>query len=128
MIDKKDLRIGNVIQFENGELIEVDTISYDEVNKLDTCIGYDLVDCFPIALTEKILKDLGFKYSKGLNEFWFNGKFRLAINEDFKICYEFENYQVKLDDIVLEYLHELQNIYFTFTKQELQIDINTLKV
>lgn len=133
MIDIKDLRIGNIVLGENNELIEVETIHYDGVNYMDGHIyGTNFNDLKPIKLTPEILKQVGFEKTKDFDD------------DD---LYDFEesNYRkltlIKLrgydafrvmdvdNRIDIKFLHDLQNTFYIFNnKQELPIDINTLKI
>lgn len=102
-----DLRIGNWIR-ERGRHYEFTvssgTFSYMEINK----------DFFePIPLTEEWLKMFGFvnlKY-KSLT---------LSIIP-FDKTYQIEYIGIRyINDIKILYVHQLQNIYFTFTGEELK--------
>jgi hypothetical protein len=126
MINKKDLRIGNIVLDENNELIEVETIHYDGINYMDGHIyGIEFMDLKPIKLTPEILEQIATKFNNG-DTVHFNDKFTVRYigslgwhTIDTHGCI----------DKRIEYLHDLQNIYYYENdKQELPININTLKL
>ena len=111
-----ELRIGNFVQL-NTNITQVDVIDYNQI--IATEFGLiELKYIKPIPLTEEWLLKFGFYKNDELftiewNEFSFsifdfdNGKF--AINNSF-------NYV----DII--YVHQLQNLYFALTGEELIIN------
>ena len=108
MIKANELRIGNYVKaviditdgFKTGDLVEI------------TCICDDANDFEPIPLTEEWLLKFGFEktgsfYSKNNLEFYVNG------NSD--VRFHMDDYR----HIVLNYVHQLQNLYFALTGEEL---------
>lgn len=132
MIRPEDLRIRNKALL-NDSIVRIDGISYDR--KAKAC----LVDCFDevtslcsfvsinklsgIPLTEEILVKAGFEfdifYQKHTNGtlciYWVN-----------KVCLV-SWCKSHREDILRhqypEYVHELQNLFYWLTKQELQIEL-----
>lgn len=145
-MEVKDLRIGNYVSLNkkqrdelwiNNEICadkyyySVDVIygSGEIVLKLDAeDIDFDIKDIQPIPLTEEWLLKLGFE-EKGDNkeESYFllygfhlenraNDKFSLNINKEDFGCWWIDQYLKEL-----KYVHQLQNIFFCITGEELTI-------
>ncbi len=79
-------------------------------------------DIKPIKLTPEILLQCAFE---DLEKY----KYRIIIDEFTFVC-DFAMKLFKLNgiEINIEHLHQLQNLCFTLTKQELPININALKL
>jgi hypothetical protein len=104
MIKQNELRIGNLLQYGDGE------ISVD-INVLRDLNFYNQRGIEPIPLTEEwLLKCIGY------NEF-----FDLHILEDEVV--EVDNADTWEFVTNIKYLHELQNLYFCYKKQELEIKL-----
>ena len=135
MIQPQELRIGNNVNTEFGiaevigiyeDVVDVKGVSVidnSSENKIsistrnfDGCVEYEKIQ--PIPLTEEILLKLGFEKSSD-NEQWFIGIygfcivfdgvdwcFKPRINDDLIVCY-------------LKNIHQLQNLYFALTGEEL---------
>lgn len=71
-------------------------------------------DAYPIYLDEVWLKRLGWKEMKDtdIDTWW---KLGWIINKDA----DGKWFTVKGDKVILDYVHELQNLYFSITKKEL---------
>jgi hypothetical protein len=121
MIQAQELRIGNWV-FANmgGEYIQVDLESFEMI--ADDFGGFE-----PIPLTPEILEKCGFDKLRRLylKSKWYdypeNNKPKLtAINNN-----EFEISRSGLGSFHPEcrYLHQLQNLYFALTGEELTIDL-----
>lgn len=126
MINDKELRIGNTILCKGNE-IEIDSIDLSGVNSYhDEGIGgtnYEdddngrFEDCEPIPLTEGWLIKLGFdKFPH--STLWDTDKFWAG---------RFENGVLKISylEIGVKYVHQLQNLYFALTGEELTIKETT---
>ncbi len=131
-LQANELRIGNKLLLTDiNEICTITSISnkyigYTSVSRN----GEAIVDCFkPIPLTEEILLKCGFgksdEHEIGHNAnkqfgFYYDyhfKRFRLETNDD-----DGKNYADVILDI--EYLHQLQNLYFALTNEELTITIN----
>lgn len=117
MIQAEQLRIGNLIINPIQGIIKVNTTIMSRVNNLNSLIKQGLLtkeDIFkPIPLTEDILLKCGFE-DRG-HYFVIYGKIALEVFEKgFTLC----NHEYKP---FIMYLHELQNLYYALTKQELDI-------
>jgi hypothetical protein len=115
MIKPNELRIGNYIINPFGAIITIDEIHKSGV-KFKTTI-YDLTHCKPIPLTEEIILKCGFQ--KHITSDFYPTFSLKMINVNDGIVYVigigFLNH--------IKYLHQLQNIYFALTNQELNIKL-----
>ena len=111
MINANELRVGNwYLSFG---------VDYKQVEQLTK--GKILVDFHPIPLTEEILVKCGFVrtgllYELGDCHFGLkihNDKFLLA-NPTYQMVYELGN---------LVYLHQLQNLFYALTGEELNVEL-----
>jgi hypothetical protein len=106
-MEAKELRIGNIVKYENtvylhgGKITEVDNIIQGETDYYE-----------PIPLTEDWLLKFGFEKTS-LHYFRKAGVLIQAEDN----CYE-----CYLGSVVakLEYVHQLQNLYFALTGTELE--------
>jgi len=125
-----ELRIGNLVKYQDDStlftVIEINNGGIGVKNtEQDTCMEYDFFE--PIPLTEEWLLKFGFiKDNCGLyylkcideekNNFWIKDqsqeKWGIALNL-------FDKYECYLNDI--QYVNQLQNLYFALTGEELQI-------
>tara|TARA_R110000868_G_scaffold121009_1_gene321070 strand:- start:771 stop:1175 length:405 start_codon:yes stop_codon:yes gene_type:complete len=132
-MEKEELRIGNFVLFgEDGTEFKVTGIYDDGLNvKNDHKETYIGIDAFEgIKLSEKNLLNFGFQYYKHSDE--------LEINEDLYLIYTKCNTDKVIfiqstgqdDDGRLQlttihprcvYVHQLQNLYFALTGEELKI-------
>ena len=95
MIKKEELGIGNTV--EQGIVYELrNTVAKIKYNDRYSLIAYE--DLNPIPLTEEILIDRGFEYSK------FYDSYVINISDTYVVCI---------------YLHELENLYYCLTKKNL---------
>jgi len=137
MINQTELRVGNYIYNDENVIVKVERIDSTHYNNWNGegnppvlfSINGDIRESDvinPIRLTEEILLKCGFywdipvqKYCDG------NWCIRLNHNGTFDISY------IKSHSTFIpfwfgaspKYLHELQNIYYFLTKQELEINI-----
>jgi len=138
MIQANELKKHNLVYFENinvgvrpseRELIE---LKYFTSNK---CIGQDF-DCAllhevdfkqvaPIPLTEKWLVKFGFELEGedySIPNFMFEIRKKLKSYSDVFVLFHDNNDMDKIMEIVeISHVHQLQNIYFALTGNELQI-------
>jgi len=118
MIKAQDLRIGNIVSYR-GELFEVfDLICKSSVEldseKLDRHVNNaDLNNIFPVDISEEILLKVGFEKNRQEWSFEsfclqiFQGWLHYSAGEGLKLSNEIKR------------LHQLQNLYFALTGQEL---------
>jgi hypothetical protein len=105
-MDAKELRIGNLL--ENGKVISTN----DHRSVFVGNNWYLTQDLKPIELTEEWLQKFGFELYDSVEFRHFYRK------NDFDLD---ENYQpIDFDCIEIKYVHQLQNLYFALTGQELE--------
>ncbi len=131
MINEKDLRIGNLVEYkitdkfdERKEWWEVSEIDADDIHWLSKVDTKD-DDFRAIPLTEEWLLKLGF-------ELLYTGKFRKVYDfaKDLRFGYS-DNHGLKNTPSAItfvgnsfshiKYVHELQNLYFALTQRELTV-------
>lgn len=124
-IQESELRIGNFVFNKHGEIHCIDINSFQRFRH-PTMDG-NPSGFTPIPLTEEILLKAGWKY--------YNGKTSGDLTKDTvcKVDLDFINGVIKIKshyeeygmyrDLPICYLHQLQNIYFALTGQELEINL-----
>lgn len=129
-MDIKELRIGSFIE-RNGVAANIEIINneIDEVYFIGNDFYYNDFCCNikPIPLTEEWLLKFGFEWSihnqsyilKGFNyviDFYEN-----YLNKDFNLGFV-KKFNINNEALIsIKYVHELQNLYFILTKEELTI-------
>lgn len=127
MIPTKELRLGNLVNSRTNEFAKVvqigHTLNPDYVGARTIDKGYYVTFCNPIPLSEEILLKCGFEKYAGwfilksiythldININLLINKLTIGRNEDYEI------------DRFKSHLHELQNLYFALTGEELKIDL-----
>jgi hypothetical protein len=136
MIKAKELRIGNRIyeiqgvydsdndcfNFNDDDKVEV-LVNLDTLKQLSVIHGHDYEVFEPIPLTSEILERYGFEkcYNSPYTlryEYALNPKIGAGwnlVNNHFSVRYISENFTH------IKYLHQLQNLYFALTGEELEI-------
>lgn len=128
----QDLRLGNLVMFR-GKICKVTTLSGDIIRVSEPEVGIieQAYAKSPIELTPEVLGWAGFVDPAG------NGMgYRISLNSVDELCwYKQDNslrYQTKLygfsRDYDIHYLHQLQNLYFALTGEELTISLATVKM
>lgn len=137
MIDPKELRRGNLFYTigRNNEIhlpipipVEIYTIGRFDVETLkhpgnilkDKRQEYKIVDLSPIPLTPEILASCGFK--DGYFELPFGNKLCIGSSNNGEYVAYFGEQVVTLSKYY-KYLHQLQNLYFALTGEELEIKL-----
>lgn len=82
---------------------------------------WELQDLKPIELTEEILVKCGFE-KHSTNPFWFRKKqICISLAESLElISWDMQIFKI---DLKVKYLHQLQNLYFALTGEELEINL-----
>lgn len=117
MIDPRELRIGNYLQFGNDLIDKVLTICFDrrEGFLINGQVPVELIE--PIPLTTEILAKCGFEwdiYWQGITD----GNWVLTEGEKgYKIAYGKRRHDTILWGI--QWLHQFQNLYYSLTGTEL---------
>lgn len=110
-MEAKELRIGNLVLDKDNNIFAIAGILQNSVFKENAYIGMPLEWIKPIPLTEDYLLDFGFNHNEEKNVFELNGF--LIYKQD---CFWFD---LISDSIEIEYIHQLQNLYFSLTNEEL---------
>ena len=112
-----ELRIGNLVN-ANGDMLSVTgaDIAYFDFNGNDYS---------PIPLTPEILEKAGF--SKGekwfIHQVYYRNYFDLCVNRNEIIYGQKTEHGFDKRSINIKYLHQLQNLYFALTGEELPIEL-----
>ena len=123
MIKENDLRLNNLVKW-NDSVQKITAIAFGNclLNKNPTAdYPVKIIEIEPIKLTEKILLSCGFKKRKSCFGYWiYEIMFKhtvFSVEEvDLGLCYFYvENTHVSQT----RYVHELQNLYFFITGEEL---------
>lgn len=113
-----ELRIGNWVDQPNKGVTKVTSILNDLQIKTET--GYVDKYCRPIPLTEEWLVKFGFEYSHRLGSRSFYNIVNLYI--EISVPNSSVYYTSKQELICyIEYVHQLQNLYFALTGEELEL-------
>ena len=131
MIKTNELRIGNYVSVDKGFEMLVHSIYKDDtlyldfipplVNEADVW-EEDVKDVSPIELTEEWLLKFGFtKHNMEGYEVHFKYN-HPKLHSGITALYN-ANFSIKLDDVArgVKYVHQLQNLYFALTGNELNI-------
>lgn len=130
MIDVKDLMVGNYVLDRGGKTLRIDYFEQDKVcmeiegSYLNPYPLHPLTEYFeylqPIILSEEILLKCGFE-NKIKGNYCHKEFTKLYVNIGNSIGINFGNKNGILKFV--DYLHELQNIFWILTKQELEIKL-----
>lgn len=144
MINAQDLRIGNWVKDRGEKLIRIDFFEHLEKNY--SCkfgMNNDIVDEFgplhpfteyteyaiPIPLTEEILLKCGFEKRKENNFYIDEEKYHtisiLKVNNQYMPSIKSNHHEVgqMFSLYGIQYLHQLQNLYFALTNKELEVNL-----
>jgi hypothetical protein len=126
-----NFRIGNIVQDSNGvwNFVLGTQILLKQENEIGVCYNgtgdimwHKESKWIGIPLTEEWLVKFGFEKRKAHNGCYFiNEWFELTKNIHGGFSFEFENYEVEIPDVHLKYIHQLQNLYFALTGEELEL-------
>lgn len=122
MILPNELRIGNwLIDIKFGSYIRFK--SFFGLCNVET--NPDLYN--PIPLTPEILEKAGFKYDEGMESYdLFTSSGLISIATDYSFFIGDNHLECGFaggNKSLVKYLHQLQNLYFALTGEELQIDL-----
>ena len=115
---KAELRIGNALKFWNNIFFvsEITELKITAKNKSLGIICEDYIEFSPITLTEDILLRLGFEKTANPRELKYDDYSILLLDEiRFVIC----NYMENPPSVKVSTLHQLQNLFFSLTGEEL---------
>jgi hypothetical protein len=112
-----ELRIGNYVKSNDVNMAPyfIVTASFLKQNENEMSWFID-----PIKLTEEWLLKLGFKYNDNIGLYQ-NGGFDVDIEDDVYCHFYMNDYGDWYKYI--EYVHQLQNLYFALTGEELTVEL-----
>jgi hypothetical protein len=118
----KELRIGNWVAIEPGWFKQWDLQDYNDYGKDlgDGEWSNDKVE--PITLTPEILEKAGFKFYEKSEMYEKDDFMDLHILYD-NAGYCIKDYELNIWSPNILYLHQLQNLYFALTGEELEINL-----
>ena len=112
-MDSKELRIGNLI---NDNSLYTQVISDHLINDE----YYDgLKGCLPIPLTEEWLIKFGFEESEVFVKVFLLNQIPIGYGYAYR-----KGWQIMPEGIEIKHVHQLQNLYFALTGEELTIKDN----
>ena len=121
-MEAKELRIGNWINVTFSSIVKQQVVDCmcDSVNtKCHESLPFDFIE--PIPLTEEWLLKFGFiKRNEYEFDFWQNSMWKLKEYKK-KKYYILFHCSDEVDCTLIKYVHQLQNLYFALTGEELQI-------
>jgi len=135
-MNSRELRIGNFLNYDTGEGVELAVIDWQDLKWISENDGSFNKDHSPIPLTEEWLLRFGFERSECgkicVKKYYLNRvpekeySIELMIFSDHIACWvsslELEsNYVEEIMTKPIHYLHQLQNLYFALTGEELTI-------
>jgi hypothetical protein len=119
MIKANYLRIGNWIKHDPSYVENQNFIVSDiQTHREKTVNGIEIDDCSPIPLTEEILLKICAKRQIDKNRFILSGYEIYIFNG--KIVF---NPISSTISVVLKSVHQLQNLYFALTGEELKVNL-----
>lgn len=121
MINSNELRINNLVTWDSDKIHIVNELREDTAllyGEDGSHVNATYKSINPIKLTDNIIQSLGFEYD--LQTEAFTGK-RVFTDSMSTIAEDGEFYN-GIYSQKLEYLHQLQNLYFALFSQELKIE------
>ena len=128
MANAKEFRIGNVVLDKFGKTIIIESINESGINLMagdgnGVYPDFEFEEIFKIPLTEEILLKCGFKAESNYDNFIFN---KIEISSCIRVISTNERksfWLVGKYEIPIEFLHQLQNLYFALTNEELILNL-----
>ena len=122
-MDARELRIGNLMELPNGEISKVTGFTengkvwFVREPKHEEC-ALKINQVKPVPLTEEWLFEFGF-----INDFSKDFRVRLIGYRlgDFFITEKMKLLTSDINSVKIKYVHQLQNLYFALTGEELTI-------
>jgi hypothetical protein len=123
-MEANELRVGNLIETPYG-FSKIDEVGLKDGNGYvkikNKNMGYYLEVCSPIQLTDEILLKCGFEK---VDEYYFLNGYWASFDADFPLCFGNDGCcQREIIKQNIKHLHQLQNLYFALTGEELQITL-----
>jgi len=126
-MEARELRIGNLMELPNGEISKVTGFTengkvwFVREPKHEEC-ALKINQVKPIQLTEEWLLKFGFERDVSDLIIEINNHSELSFDEDLDCYLSIDNgHEWNSTDINIKYVHQLQNLYFALTGEELTI-------
>jgi len=123
---KEELRVGNKVLYKGRKNILIDEVKEIHTASVRLCMNplaiYSYADLKPIRLTNKLLKKCGF-WRQFTGEYVFLGDGPMEFyfhNKEFFISGS-GNFDEKKYKVNIQYLHQLQNLYYMLCGTELEV-------
>jgi hypothetical protein len=120
----KDYRIGNLVEYDD-RVFEIHSIAdtYPTINTSEFGIGVvEWYNIKPIKITEEWLLGMGFRKDNETDYRWL-----LNYNSSDIFAYDIDDNTISVSETwefgKRMYVHELQNLFYALTKEELKINI-----
>jgi hypothetical protein len=135
LLELKDLRIGNILLYK-GDYVHVTSLSMDIDDEYQETIGFCKLgkstdeiadwnralaaDLSPVQITPEILERFGFSsLSVGSGDTSYHIE---DSGNDFIVVHFVLEQKIMYDDREIKYAHQLQNLYFAMTMEELTLN------
>lgn len=112
-MESKSFRIGNITNF--GKVIEINTVSFYVRDEEGTEVKSSWADVKPILITEEWLVKIGYEKTPSGTYLQPNSGNFIWFEQGLKCCIAGEYYPENI-----KYVHQLQNLYFALTGEELK--------
>ena len=129
-MNANELRIGNYVYDDNGEIVQVEQINSDKIHKFVTVSRGKLIyssNIYQISLTKELLFKCGFgqQFLSDPQEFnvlsaYKNGGFEILKFNDEEVFFYVD---WSGNRTCIKSLHQLQNLYFALNGKELEIKL-----
>ena|SRR5690242_17051528 len=119
-INPTELRIGNLIYDDLGHVVHVSSLTHQTVESVidenDRRVWTTVFRPLPIPIRDDVLERFGFEYEYTIGGFlrWQKGEFKLL---DRRLPHP----QFHHPQAMIQFVHELQNLYFALTHEELTL-------
>lgn len=132
-MEAKELRVGNVLLFQGskGKLFGINNYGFIQYSEENTIFNCSIDEIEPIKLTEEILLKCGFEKTTYITRgieieivcYRLNNIVVYILNDFFEIEIITADGQFNLYKSFKKHLHQLQNLYFALTNEELNIEL-----
>jgi predicted MPP superfamily phosphohydrolase len=125
MLTKEEIKIGNYFIYSRRGVSLRKQWAENDWYRLSECI-VDIEDFIPIRISQNILNDFGFKkqLTIGGYDYWYAGvdemwSIRKNENSNWQMCIVTGLNTVFCFEPILQYVHQLQNLYHSLTDKQL---------
>ena len=129
MMQANELRIGNYIRlFDTKECYKIHLVSKGVVQVEGEILGGEVLktnNINPIPLTPEILEKCGFVWSHLEEEYVLTSKVGVIFlsKDGYSVSTGTNDSFIRIFGLTCKYLHQLQNLYFALTGEELNVQL-----